>query len=288
MLVDEQYRHNPDAHLADRPELQRVDQGQQARQHGAMQEPRNQQRAGYAQPSRQAEQAGFGIELVILAGVDDIEAGRPEGDGGGKPKNADIERSAHGDPGGGGRDPQGESQNQVRKGGEALGKRISEDDAQRDRGQAEAQRVQLARGQDEDQRRNYDETPREARREQPGGDVAQPGARIAGVDVGVDEAVERHGGRARPDHRDHDPAQLAPQLSAAKTAVTDGQQRPGQRERQREDRVLELDHFERETNSFPHKKLSAISYQLSARPGTNPGWPLTGDSCDSSMIPADS
>ncbi len=82
--------------------------------------------------------------------------------------------------------------------------------------------------------------------------MAEHGARIARVDIGVDEAVERHGRRARPDHRHHDPGDFAPEEIARKTALADRQQRAGQRKGQREEGVLELDHFEREAESIPH------------------------------------
>ena len=71
-----------------------------------MQRLRDAQRSGDAEDARHAEQPLGAIEFVILAGVDDVEAGGPEGDGGGQPEDPRIERAAHGDPGRRRRDPQ--------------------------------------------------------------------------------------------------------------------------------------------------------------------------------------
>src|SRR5207253_3547351 len=126
-------------------------------------------------------------------------------------EDADVERSANGDPGGRGRDTQGESQYEVRERSEAFGEGVSEDDAQRDRREAKAQRVELPRGQDEHHGRDHDESPSESSREQSGGNVAEPSARITPVDVGVDQPVEGHGRRASPHHGEDNPADLAPE-----------------------------------------------------------------------------
>ena len=52
-------------------------------------------------------QAGLVIEGVVLAGVEDVKAGYPEGYGGGEEENAGIEGGAHGNPGRCGRDAEG-------------------------------------------------------------------------------------------------------------------------------------------------------------------------------------
>ena len=71
--------------------------------------------------ARQAEEAFHRIELIILAGVDDVEATGPEGDGRGEPEDARVERAAHRDPGGGRRNAQRESQDQVRERRKSFG-----------------------------------------------------------------------------------------------------------------------------------------------------------------------
>ncbi len=76
--------------------------------------------AGDPESGGDADVAGDGVEsdgaveVEILAGVKDVEAGDPEGDGGGEKKDARIERAADGDPGGGGSDAESEAENEMR------------------------------------------------------------------------------------------------------------------------------------------------------------------------------
>ena len=137
--------------------------------------------------------------------------------------------------------------------GEALGEGVEHHDRQRQGRQFQAQRVQAARGQEEHGGPEHDESPGEPAREEPGGKMPRPGAGIAGVDIGVQDAVKRHGDRPRRDHRQDDPGQLDPQQFARESGVAPGQQRSGEREGEGEHGVLELDHFERQANSL--KKL---------------------------------
>ena len=76
--------------------------------------------------------------------------------------------------------------------------------------------------------------------------MAHFGARIAPVHRLVNQPVERHGGRACAYHRDHDPEQLSADFRRGVAAVTERQERAGEGEGQGENRVLELDHVERE------------------------------------------
>ena len=61
--------------------------------------------AGDAEVARDGVESGVAVEVEILTGVEDVEAGNPEGDGGGKNKDAGVEGAADGDPGGGGAMP---------------------------------------------------------------------------------------------------------------------------------------------------------------------------------------
>ncbi len=63
--------------------------------------------------------------------------------------------------------------------------------------------------------------------------------RILGVDVPVRQSVESHGGAARSDHRHDDPPDRTPSRPAIGR-----QHHAEERERQGEEGVLELDHFE--------------------------------------------
>jgi len=72
-------------------------------------------------------------------------------------------------------------------------------------------------------------------------DPAERTHNIAMAKVGVGQAIEGHGGGACRDHRDHDPSQLPPRRQPSS-----GQHSSAQRKREREDRVLPLDHLERD------------------------------------------
>src|SRR5580692_9891024 len=114
------------------------------------------------------------------------------------------------------------------KRGKSLSEGIKEDYSQRERGQAQAQLIQLAGGEKEEGRGSRDEGPGEAAAEQSGGQMAAPGARIARVYVLIHQAVEGHGGGAGADHRGDNPGQLSPDAGATESGVAKCQQSPRQ------------------------------------------------------------
>ena len=75
--------------------------------------------------------------------------------------------------------------------------------------------------------------------------MATRGTSIASVDIGVQNAVKRHGRRTRAHHCDHDPHEADRQVGDLEVCIAPGQQRSCQRKRKSKDRVLELDHIER-------------------------------------------
>ena len=74
--------------------------------------------------------------------------------------------------------------------------------------------------------------------------------RFAGfaVDFGVDDAVEGHGHAARGDHAQDDEYELADVGPVTAFQSAPGEERGDQRERQSEDRVDQLDHFDPNTD----------------------------------------
>ncbi len=127
---------------------------------------------------------------------------------------------------------------------EPLCVRVSEDRDERYRREREREPVQHA-GRDEEQ---DDRTERE-RADKTDADVAcreraHGGPRVLGVDVAVDEPVERHRGASGADHGDGDPEQRAKRRDAARR-----RHRAEQRERQGKERVLDLDHLERDAEA---------------------------------------
>ena len=208
-----------------------------------------------AEAPRNAEQAFRAIELVILARVNDVEAGGPERHGGGQPQNPRIERAAYRDPGRGRCDAQAKSKNQVREQGEAFGEGIEEQDRKRDRRENESTEKPSCRAaQIKIRLADSRKAPGEASRQQTGRRVPLRGTRIARVDIGVQKPVERHGGGAGRHHRYYDPEETPSQASQLKPAIAPGQQRAGQRKRQRKNGVLELDHVECQTQTCPEAR----------------------------------
>src|SRR5689334_4065625 len=142
MFVDEQRGYGADADEGQHAELQREDQRQKTGDHHHMKELSGAKRAGDTEHAREAEEAFGAIELVVLTGVDDVEAGGPKGDGGGEPQNSRVERAADGDPGGGRCDAEREAEHQMRERREALGEGVEEDDGERGGREVEAERVE--------------------------------------------------------------------------------------------------------------------------------------------------
>ena len=149
--------------------------------------------------------------------------------------------------------PRLKPQHQVRERGEPLGEGIEEDHGQRHRRQAQAQAVQLAGGEHEQRPKPPPRTPRRSRwPSRPAGRWRILVRGLRRVDIGVHQPVERHGRRARAHHGHDDPeAACRGRSPPAVAALAQGQQRAGQGERQGEDGVLELDHFERQAEAFP-------------------------------------
>ena len=75
------------------------------------------------------------------------------------------------------------------------------------------------RRQKKHQRSSRHESPGERAGQQSGRQMPRPRARIARVDIGVHQAVERHGGRPRAHHRDHDPQDLPAETSGTANPI---------------------------------------------------------------------
>ena len=113
--------------------------------------------------ARDGVQPGVAIEFVVLAGVKNVEARDPEGHGGGEQQYARIERTAHRDPGGRGRDAQRKPKHQVRPAREAFGVGVQQHDGQRHGRKIKRQAIQLRRREDEDRAGNDHENRDECR-----------------------------------------------------------------------------------------------------------------------------
>ncbi len=203
-------------------------------------------------------EAAFDVEGVVLAGIDDVEAGGPEGDGGGEPENARVERTLHGDPCGGGAMPSERPEHQVREVREAFGVAVEHHDGEGERREFQAQRVEGGGGGEEDEGPEGDEAPGEFRREQAGRQVADL---VRGLRASMSAsrtrlnaiATERAATMAMTMKRSFVRSPLAGEVG-----LTPGEKGSGEREGEGEDGVLELDHVERVTDACEESGQTSI------------------------------
>ncbi len=135
---------------------------------------------------------------------------------------------------------EGEAEEEVGEGGDALGVRVAEDDHEGDGREDQAEAVQLRGGENEEGGRAGAEEGGGGGRDHPGRDLPARGPRVLRVDSAVDDPVERHRGRAGAHHGDEDPEERPPVRDP-----TCGQDRCQERERQGEDGVGEDDEGEK-------------------------------------------
>ena len=242
MLVEQEQRDGEDAGDREFAEGKSGEQSNQKQEHDEVESAGDPERALNTEVAGDGMKAGVAIKLEILAGVEDVEAGDPESDGGGEQKDAWIERTAYGDPCGGGSDTESESEHEVRPAREAFGVRVKKDYGQGDRGKPEGQAIQLSGGENEDGAGSDDERSDERRRKMPGGKRAGASAGVGGVNGSVGETVEGHGGGAGGNHGDDDPEKLMRGGEAGS-----GEHGSAECKRESEDGVLPLDHFKSDT-----------------------------------------
>ena len=127
--------------------------------------------------------------------------------------------------------------------GEALGVGVRADNDERDGREIKGKRVQHPCREKEQSRGSDGEPEDEAASEQAGGNCADRSARIECVDIGVNKAVESHGGRARRDHCYADPCQGAERRNSV-----GGDDGAGEAKGEREEGMLPFDHVESDAN----------------------------------------
>lgn len=139
----------------------------------------------------------------------------------------------------------------MRQAGEALGERVTEEKEQHRPGQIKRPRVGRL-PQEKERRRGHEGQRRADREERDGGDrerasgqVPVRRARVAGIDVPIDEPVERHRRRPRRDHAE----QNAEQIDLAKRLLAPRQRRTQERKRQGKDGMRKANQFEQ----FPQR-----------------------------------
>lgn len=90
MFVEKKGCHSGNSNQTQRPQVKRKRQRQKTRNHGDVQCSRDQQSLRQTDSAGNAEEPFIGIELEILAGIDDVEAGGPESYGRGEPEDRGV------------------------------------------------------------------------------------------------------------------------------------------------------------------------------------------------------
>ena len=259
MLPQQQRCDCRDPNPRDRAQVEQHHQPHQQTQHDQVHRARDPECRPQSQSCRNAEQSGRPVMRLILAGVEHIEPRNPEQHRNREHNDARIERAANRDPRSRRRKTQREAQKEVRPARKPLRVRVEKQHCQHHRRQQQRQPIQSPRSQEENRRHHRGKPRGKTASEQTRRDSPHARARIRGVQIGVCPAVERHCSRTRADHAHDDPRQLR----GGRPAMS-SQHRSGQRKRERKNRVLPLDHFQRDANAAEkrHKEKWISSYPM--------------------------
>ena len=238
MFVEQEQGYSKDSHEREFAERKSGDECDEQKKHDEVGGARHPQRAGDAEVTRDGVESGVAVELEILASVEDVEAGNPEGHSGSEKKDPRVERAAYRDPRCGRGDAEGESEHEMRPAGKAFGVGVKKNYGERDRRKPEREAIQLSRRENEDGTGNDYERGHKSRGKLTGGKSAGAGAGIGGIDGGIGETVEGHGRGAGRNHVDNDPQKL---MGSGKAGGS--KHGAAERERESEDGVLPLDHL---------------------------------------------
>lgn len=140
------------------------------------------------------------VELLVLQGVEDVETRHPKGHGEKEPHGRTVERRRGRHPSAQGSESVRCPEDEMAPGSEALRERIEKEDPRRERKEEEGGGVEHGRCQDEDDKGDDRVRPRLPDADEAAGERTPARPRVGGVDVAVDDPVERHRQRARRDH----------------------------------------------------------------------------------------
>ena len=202
----------------------------EARDGNHVHQSRNCQRRRHAEPHRNRSKPVRAIEIEVLASVEHVEAANPGADGGGEKPGLPAGAPANGQPASNRRHRHCQPEEQLGPGCVPLCQRVPKDDGERHRRQRETQRVQLPRGKDEQDRRHGHKGDRLRPAHDTARKLAARGPRVEGIETRINQAIEAHRRAAGGHHRDEDPSDSPP----GRRNVLCSQQRPGERERERE------------------------------------------------------
>src|SRR6476469_10293080 len=108
-----------------------------------MEKLRDPQTGGETESNRHRMQPFMPVEVVILSGIAQIKSTHPTNDSKGKDERRQFQPACLRDPGRDRRNPEGETQKEVRCVSKMIGERIEKNDAKRDRRKRESQPIDL-------------------------------------------------------------------------------------------------------------------------------------------------
>jgi hypothetical protein len=236
VLVEEQAADRDDAEPVEDADVQPEARGNEQRERREVQGARARERAALSEPRRPRMEPLRAVDVDVEERVEQVEAGDPRCDRGAEgprlPRQVALDRR----PGADRREAVDRAEPEMAEPREPLQVRVDDEGDDGDRRQPPDERVEL------EHRHRVERERRGAKADHLGGaertrrELARRGARVERVDPRVDQTVERHRERAGADHRKRDPEQVVRRRHAL-----DGEERADVREREREDRVLELD-----------------------------------------------
>ena len=134
-----------------------------------------------------------------------------------------------------------------------LGIGVQKQHRERNWRKPEGEPVQLSRSQDKNCARNNDERADERGREMASRKCASASARIGCIDGSVRETIESHSGTAGCDHGNHDPEEL---MNGGKARRS--QHGSAKRKWEHENRMLPLDHFQRNAQAAQNRHIKIV------------------------------
>src|SRR5215468_8328592 len=197
--------------------------------------------ATYTEIAWNRVQSCLPVEVIILARVKDIKTCHPEGDGCCQQQNAGVQAASYRDPGSRRGNPQRKPQHHVRPSGHPLRIGVEQQDEKGNWRKHERETIQLARRQYEYSARHHDEGYDEGGGQMTRRKSPRARARIRSINRSIRPAIKCHRGRARLHYGNNDPEQL---MERRKTAG--GEHRTTKGEWERKNRVLPLDHLQRD------------------------------------------
>src|SRR5262249_45450864 len=236
VLVEEKRRNRCNAEPVPRTELEPGTDGGEQRDDTEVKRPGAGEDAVHSPPRRPRVETLRAVVLDVEERIEQIEARHPERDGTTERPRLPGRRPRDGEPCADRRQPETGTEPEMAEPRHSLEIGVHDEQRHRDRPQPAHDGIELEDGNEKERQCDDAERADLSARKRSGRQLALRRARIAHVDVGVDQSVQTHGGRPRTHHREGDPDEVV----RGRRGVF-RQKGARVRKRECEHRVLELD-----------------------------------------------